>query len=334
MKLHQIFCAVFVFLCHQAWARPTAPSGHEQGNGGGAVVCRDSSGKIVSAELLDLWERRASKQATYQSSAAVNDLIKWALVRISKNNAAFGARVRQAYEENRKIVTEVADGISLKSPDDAFEWMFEDGCKLEGAANYQTRFGNDRLYIDLRIVQMMSPTSQAALWIHEAIYKVLRQDDGDTNSLRTRDIVSQIFASEPVPEMNFNNLHRFICLAQLPANAKVHSLVADVFWENGQVHLWIGRYAGKWQFPALTASPLTASHSEFHSLFRFAFEGVSNESDWQQMASQFLTFAPISPDAELMAASLFKNKTFSPGGPVYSFGFFVDSNTKAVCFQR
>ena len=54
---------------------PTFANGHEAGNGGDVVTCRDKQGNLHSIELLDFYEARTFRNIQYDTERRPPQLI-------------------------------------------------------------------------------------------------------------------------------------------------------------------------------------------------------------------------------------------------------------------
>ena len=82
----------------------------------------------------------------------------------------------------------MAPGMDLG---DSYAAIIPDGCELAYAGYYES---DGTLRIAQTIVEKMPETDQAALYLHEALYKVARVIGGETNSLHTRELNAYLFA--------------------------------------------------------------------------------------------------------------------------------------------
>lgn len=182
----------------------------EKGNGGGAVVCRDAQNKITSSELLDLWEGknspyRASSRLTILDDPALapgqlnqpsqHSQIDRALKKLARlAGQRYSDRVRESIAIARRNVTLVPADVGIMPPPDAKNSFIKKGCRPEGVALYDDR--TETLFLDQEIFDAMSPTSQAALWVHEGLYRLLRRDAKVTDSIRARILTAYLFSSD------------------------------------------------------------------------------------------------------------------------------------------
>lgn len=171
----------------------TALAADGKGNGGVAVVCRDKSGKITSAEILDLFEGRNQFGLNY--SANTNDpdtLVDLAQLKMI-GNADFLGQFRKVLSDVRAGLVFLPRGIGLTPTDDAFPTIQKKDCQFEQLANYKD--DDSKIYIDEEIYSQLSKVDQAGLLVHEAIYKIARVNLGDESSVRSRKFTSQVLAS-------------------------------------------------------------------------------------------------------------------------------------------
>ena len=176
----------------------------EKGNGGGAIVCRDVNGQIQSAELLDLWEGRVIDKieplfSTSASSVSVESYIDIALKKIARlAGPDYAAKITASLAIVKADQKDVAsDGVAIMPPRDAENVFIKKGCALEGVAAFIDR--KETLYLDEEIFNHFSPADKAALYVHEALYRVLRKEAGATDSLRTRKLTAYLFSSLELP---------------------------------------------------------------------------------------------------------------------------------------
>ena len=149
--------------------------GGVNGGGGRSVVCRDSSGKIKSAELLDLWEARVIDKLKLRKAlptfrANLVDALK-------RYDAVLGATTTDAQidltiKEIDSLTTFLPDSVKLETVDDSKEPAVPVGCKVEQLAHL---YEDHRLLIQKSIWDHLNPQNKAALIIHESIYYERRE---------------------------------------------------------------------------------------------------------------------------------------------------------------
>lgn len=168
-------------------------TGADISGGGKVVVCRDQSQKILSAELLDLFEQRALYglktmplgSDVMQSVGQIKDKLSALYM-----NAKFMTPKSDSVDKAVKAFRLLPHGVALLPIDDAAEIAVPIGCALEQLAAFQ---GNTTLLVNRDIWDALDPINQAALYIHEGLYYYER-NSGDTNSKRTRKAVAYLFS--------------------------------------------------------------------------------------------------------------------------------------------
>lgn len=171
----------------------TANVGNEGAHGGGAVVCRDAQGKILSAELLDLYEGREEFGLTLMTS---DDTVAQILSPIVERAKAMSARdFSRLYAEIQQVMSKkkmLANHIGLEPVVDSFPTIKPKDCKIEQLANYK---GDSVVLIDGELWEHLNNDNRAALIVHEAVYKILRDRELVRNSRKARMIIAQLFSS-------------------------------------------------------------------------------------------------------------------------------------------
>jgi hypothetical protein len=166
----------------------------EKGNGGYSVVCRDLFSKIISAEVLDIYEGRILFKRSYAVDMnSVEEIIDIAKKRLSQH-----PKFLSKLEEELSLISQnliyIPDGNELQPTDDAFPPIKKKGCQFEQLANY-TSVGE--VLISQEIFERLDNVNKAALFIHEAVYAVRRKAVGETNSQISRRITAQLLALNP-----------------------------------------------------------------------------------------------------------------------------------------
>lgn len=169
-----------------------AAAGHETRNGGNAVVCRDAEDKVASAELLDLYEakKRGLKVPQTQKSAdaQVRDAVNLLLKHKSSKVRSVGRDIESSLRIAKRDWTRAGELVLVP---DSFPRMTKRGCAIEQLASY----GDGVLAYNPEIFGALSPTDQAALFLHEAIYKLERIFSGSFTSLRSRKAVGVLLST-------------------------------------------------------------------------------------------------------------------------------------------
>lgn len=188
------------------------------GGGGKGVVCRDDNNQIISAELLDLYEGRVQYGISVPlSDEPVMDQVRNAIGYISEGK---GENFKESLNFTAKLVNLkkriLPNGTGLEDIDDSHHVITTKDCAIEQLANFTK--GNQVL-IDGEIWNKLNNTNKAALIVHEALYKQLR-NYGATNSIRARKFVT----------LGFIELSSWDIKGSLPEDNKLECFTID----NGQ----------------------------------------------------------------------------------------------------
>ena len=158
-----------------------------KGNGGDAVVCRTPQGKVLTAELLDIFESRIlyglntqSPRGTDATEVAVNYLNN--LKRFSPELADYLIPQVQAFMSETRFVP-----IALVDIDDSNGILLPKDCYVEQLAiQKEPNFSKDKRFtINSEIWNALDLTNKAGLILHEVLYR-LAIARGQENSLTTR----------------------------------------------------------------------------------------------------------------------------------------------------
>lgn len=196
-----LVCGLSLVLGSTAFAEKG--SGHGTGNGGGAWDC----GPKQNVELVDLFEAAYPEEIVDGSLTIKRSHVPYEvqiLERLEKLRPDYPLFVEKVLRTLRSIESgKVVDAIpgSLAPPTDVNNEIMKPGCTLVGVAIYNDQL--QRLRLDRSLLKRMSQTDQAALWLHEAIYKVFREG-GATDSRLARYVVAAIFAEEPLETFGFS----------------------------------------------------------------------------------------------------------------------------------
>ncbi|MGZ3707707.1 MAG: hypothetical protein ACXWPM_02605 [Bdellovibrionota bacterium] len=178
------------------------------GNGGAAIACRDAGGNVQKAYLLDTWEgaNLPWKENNYQPFPIVHDSVSTreqqiahALHKISLSSDYAYRKVKEAVEDVTKRLQ--IRPFKMKQIPDSNDFALPDepglDCQREQLANYTEQFG---IIVNERIWNRLDATDQAALVLHEAIYKLDREPPTSaTTSDHARKFVAYLFSSLPMP---------------------------------------------------------------------------------------------------------------------------------------
>ncbi len=167
--------------------------------GGRAYVCREPSGKIVTAQLYDLFE---AQKSGYILKTPLADLdqeytrylkVLWTLAGYSRMPGA--TEVDDFHNALEKIqfepeVLPIVDDLGTYTRSQMMS------CDLEQAAIYFD--STDVLRINQDIWNGMDSLNKVALYAHETIYRTYRRS-GENSSKNVRKLVGRLFAAAPLP---------------------------------------------------------------------------------------------------------------------------------------
>ncbi len=175
-----------------------AYGGHEVGNGGNVVECEKS------VELLDLFEARVLRNETFIESAKrdpfelAQDRLEL-LRKIDPRTAEIVAKLLKRLKTDISFESTLALG---PIPDSEHVFTPEDPkCKVVQAAVFrkQPMAGEKKVLFNERLWKKMDSVQQAALLLHEAIYKHF-SDLGETTSVKARFFVALILSKDFGPK--------------------------------------------------------------------------------------------------------------------------------------
>lgn len=174
-----------------------ARAGGASTGGGGAFVCRDeATGAIQSSELLDLWEGRLIQTWNIPlTNDPVDQQISKALLKLSKVDTGLFRRALQELSNIQAKAQYLPPEVSFPVPTDTLSIYSKAGCPLEGMMLYDGSF--DRLNIASETYQhLTNNTNKAAAWVHETIYKLLRDLENQNDSREARKLTACLFATD------------------------------------------------------------------------------------------------------------------------------------------
>lgn len=182
----------------------------DKGNGGYSIVCRDAqSGRVTSAELLDVYEGRVLYKRNFEvAQNSIADLVSAAQAKVA-DFGYFASKLQKEINLIEKNTIFIPEGNELEPTDDAFPPIKKKGCKFEQLANY-TNAGE--LLISTEIYDELDNVNKAALIIHEAIYAIRRKSLGETTSQNTRRLVAHLLSTNGDPAVIerwvYDSIHR------------------------------------------------------------------------------------------------------------------------------
>lgn len=185
-----------------------ALAGDKIGNGGGIWICSTNQGAFVRAELVDLFE--AKNEFGLRVPAAPNlmaqDIAKQKASILSAKNKVLTEKITSSLNE---VLTKsrFVNAVLQKIDDALFRIVPLPNTCPEGQWEY-VQFANftaqNQVLIrnDIWTSTVVSELDKGALLIHEAVYRWLRLDYNDDNSIRAREIVGVLFSDLNTGEMN------------------------------------------------------------------------------------------------------------------------------------
>jgi hypothetical protein len=180
-------------------------AGNDAGGGAGAVVCREqTSGAIQSAEVLDLFEARAS--GIELRSASGDDEVEYLAFLDARQLITTSIPVSRSAEER---VRKLAD--FHKTVRDYYRYTMRDervtptrdfgrlpqlprGCRVEQLARFDDH--QQMILIDSEIWSKFDSLNRVALFAHEFLYRRYR-NAGEVNSELVRKLLGAVFALQP-----------------------------------------------------------------------------------------------------------------------------------------
>lgn len=173
---------------------------NERGNGGDAVVCRDSEGRIISAELLDYYEGRTRRNFTYDEDYSsyeemVNEkqeeLKKYDPSLVQKLEINTKILIAAAKEHERTLEMRIGEVLftheSLVDIPDSEHLNFPTGCDVEQVVIKLIKaVDEDPLFmIQKDIWDALPAFSTGGLILHEGIFQAFLAV-GHKNSIKAR----------------------------------------------------------------------------------------------------------------------------------------------------
>ena len=187
-------------------------AGPGSGGGGGAYVCR-SGGSIQSAELLDLFEAReaSGQKIVYDENTPVGAQADKALAKLKTIHPglAESAAIALNFIREPGHIVEASASLNIAPPLDAISNLNKSvngvNCPLEGMMYYNDL--RQRLIIKPEIFNAQkSKTEKAAAYVHEAIYKALRDDFNAETSTNARLLTGCLFSDNVANCLNLKKI--------------------------------------------------------------------------------------------------------------------------------
>lgn len=190
---------IICLLATLSFAGAAGAAADERGNGGKGFACRDANGQVTSLELIDLYKARTQWQMPIAIENVGNDPVQSAANLIARWPDHDAGRkdlltgfVRTFQNEARFLA-----GVVLDDPKDAPTWYRPGTCGNEVTIAIQParNFKLDPVYIVSEdLWRKLSVESQAALIVHEAVYR-LAKTEGHTDAGFVHYIIASLAAN-------------------------------------------------------------------------------------------------------------------------------------------
>jgi len=178
--------------------------------GGGGMFCNVGDAHTnATGWILDLWEAEAFKKMPItRTDEPVNKQLQNALLLYSKMTQMDQTEIVQTAW---KLYQDVAvdhknpppNGLVIAPPTDvSAQFIPTPGsvCQMLGVAAYQDAM--DILFVDYDLYAALLTTDKAGLFVHESVYKYLRDHYHVGDSIPARNLTACIFADQPCPEVS------------------------------------------------------------------------------------------------------------------------------------
>lgn len=163
----------------------------EKGNGGGVHLCPS----LGTVEMYDLYEGYARYDvARTQKVLSVDEYLAQALEKLRGVSPRFEKLVRNKIQYLKSGHIIFRKGIRLTLSDDANILMTDEGCSYEQMANWDNL--SEGIIVKKEYFDRLQDLDKAALYLHEAIYKVARDLFDVKNSDLTRKLVGLTLSDE------------------------------------------------------------------------------------------------------------------------------------------
>jgi hypothetical protein len=214
-----LLLAMSTLLVVQASESPLAFAGEGASGGtrggGEAMVCRDKWGKIRKAWLLDLWEGENIKQKALgfktlkiarREDLSPEQQADAAVQRVALVDQKYARRLQDALDEIKQSYQPY--NLEVGPANDAAHYARPKDCKEEQLAYYTRDYG---VLVQKEIWNWkgFSATDKAALLVHEAVYKTMREPPlSAKTSDEARPLVAKLFSDRELFAQDFRILKR------------------------------------------------------------------------------------------------------------------------------
>ena len=325
-------------------------AGDKLGNGGDAVVCRNSTGQIISSELLDYYEAREIRKINIDTGPA-NDSVDTKLNLVLSQLKRFDVPRAEQYKKYLDLFameSKILDADLVDIPDSEHVSVPKN-CRIEQAAIFKEPIieGDPKYFISKEIWDALDATNRAGLILHEVIYRTFKED-GAVNSIKARYFHSML-ASKEIETWELG--HYLALLKKLQMNFAKDTLeyldyrfvVSSLeFFQNGKIRggrlnqgFWerrdgsLGNYVPRFGHQNQFAAPPTALYfdeyghiveiSYIHSKYFFGIIGLDVTNGGDKVSCNYqkepLTF--YSPSFNLRSCYALPHGKYSPPDPLH-----------------
>ncbi|HXH32700.1 MAG TPA: hypothetical protein VNJ01_18015 [Bacteriovoracaceae bacterium] len=185
------FLLLALFISLQGLSQDKLSNGNGVGNGGDAVVCRDS------VELLDFTEARLLKRFNLIAPGKTLGHVELAKSRLAKLEKLD----KRLFEQYSKVLSLIEprwkfiENAEFRDVADSFEIALPEGCQIVQLAIQQVEDGKTVFHVSKKIWAKLDPRSKAGLLLHEIVYEHFLLL-GDVNSVKARKFTSFLFSQE------------------------------------------------------------------------------------------------------------------------------------------
>ena len=168
--------------------------GKEGGNGGNVYFCAAQTPKVQLIDFteMELLPRITGKIAIPSSTASPDDQINAAVAKISAIRGSTGKLVYDTIQAIRTVATPTPSTYERAVSPDLSSYPIPNGCIPKNAVTY---FNAKYVEQNGEMIKEMDNTGIAGLWVHEAVFKILRDNQfGSDDSTLARRITALIFA--------------------------------------------------------------------------------------------------------------------------------------------